>query len=197
MIKGIILSGGMDSSALAWWKKPDIAFTLNYGQKAANAEIIASAQLCKTLNIKHIIINIDCSSLGSGDMAGTAPDINAPATDWWPFRNQMLITLIGMKAISHGVNELLIGTVKSDCIHIDGTKDFIKNISNLMAMQEGGIKIEAPAINMTTLELIRKSEIPHDQLCWAHSCHVSNIPCGHCRGCNKYAEVMRTLDFID
>ncbi len=27
----------------------------------------------------------------------------------------------------------------------------------------------------------------------AHSCHKSNIPCGNCRGCNKYHQTLTEL----
>ncbi|KAA9000461.1 7-cyano-7-deazaguanine synthase [Affinibrenneria salicis] len=190
---GLILSGGMDSISIAWWKKPDIAFTVDYGQKAAKAEIQSSTQICKTLNIPHYIIAVDCSSLGSGDMAGKKSDKNAPESDWWPYRNQMLITLVAMKAISLDVKKLLIGTVSNDAFHKDGSQEFIKSISNLLELQEGGISIQAPAINMSTIELIKESKIPHEHLLWAHSCHTSNIPCGRCRGCNKYHNILHEL----
>jgi 7-cyano-7-deazaguanine synthase len=42
---------------------------------------------------------------------------------------------------------------------------------------------------MTTQKLIKTSKIPLNKLLWAHSCHKSNMPCGNCRGCNKYYEV--------
>lgn len=193
---GLILSGGMDSLTIAWWKKPEVAFTVDYGQKAANSEIQASAQICEILNIEHHILRVDCSNLGSGDMAGKASDKNAPETDWWPYRNQMLVTLIAMKAIGHDVDRLLIGTVSSDSNHKDGTLEFIRLMSNLLSFQEGNLILEAPAIEMTTVELIRKSKIPHDTLLWAHSCHTNNIPCGKCRGCNKYHNVISELDIL-
>jgi len=193
---GLILSGGMDSLTIAWWKKPEVAFTVDYGQKAANAEIQASSQICKMLNIEHHILRVDCSSLGSGDMAGKASDKYAPESDWWPYRNQMLVTLVAMKAIAQNVDRLLIGTVSSDSNHRDGTLEFINLMANLLAFQEGRLVLEAPAIGMTTSELITKSNIPHGYLLWAHSCHKSNIPCGKCRGCNKFHKVIHELNIL-
>ena len=38
MNTALLLSGGMDSIALAYWKRPDIALTIDYGQAAADAE---------------------------------------------------------------------------------------------------------------------------------------------------------------
>ncbi|CAI8943111.1 7-cyano-7-deazaguanine synthase [Pseudomonas sp. IT-P4] len=192
--RGLLLSGGMDSLALAWWIKPDLGITLDYGQLAAEAEISASKVICKRLGIDHHIISIDCRSVGSGDMAGGQADTHAPATDWWPYRNQMLVTLGAMKAISLGVNTLYLGTVKSDCVHRDGSQEFIDAISKLMAIQEGEMTVEAPAINLSTLELVRVSGVPRDMLAWAHSCHKSTVACGNCRGCNKYFEVWNELE---
>lgn len=183
----------MDSLAIAWWKRPQLAITIDYGQKAAEAEILASKTICGQLGIEHSIIQVDCSSLGSGDMANTSPDSVAPTTDWWPYRNQLLVTLAAMCAISKGVGTLLIGTVSSDESHLDGTLDFIKRMDDLVSYQEGGLRIEAPAIGVSTPELIRMSGVPSEFLAWAHSCHKANIACGNCRGCNKYMSTYEDL----
>lgn len=193
MKTGLLLSGGMDSLSVAWWMRPEVGFTIDYGQLAAEAEITASRVICGRLGIEHHVLHLDCRSLGSGDMAGTQPDSCAPASDWWPFRNQLLITLAAMKAIGLGVNELLIGTVRSDGSHADGTPAFVARINALLSGQEGGIRISAPAISMTTTELVRKAKVPHSLLGWAHSCHKANVACGSCRGCNKYFEVLQEL----
>jgi 7-cyano-7-deazaguanine synthase len=194
MKRALLLSGGMDSLALAWWVRPEIGITLDYGQLAAEAEVSASKAICKRLEIQHYVVSIDCRAVGSGDMAGAQADAHAPASDWWPYRNQMLVTLAAMKAISLGVTTLYLGTVKSDGSHRDGTPEFIGAISRLMALQEGGMTVEAPAIELGTAELVRKAGVPRDMLAWAHSCHKSNVACGRCRGCNKYLEVWGELD---
>lgn len=193
MKSALLLSGGMDSLALAYWKKPNVAFTVDYGQLAAEAEIAASTQICQELNIEHHVLRIDCRALGSGDMAGTKEDSLAPASDWWPYRNQLLLTLVAMKAVGLGVSHLWIGTVKSDGVHLDGTPEFVDLIDRLLAYQEGGLHISAPAIDLSTTELIRKANVPAPLLAWAHSCHKANVACGQCRGCNKYLQVYEEL----
>lgn len=193
MKTALLLSGGMDSLSIAWWKRPDIAITIDYGQLAASAERAASAAVCRELGIEHHIVAIDCRALGSGDMAGSTASEHAPASDWWPYRNQMLLTFAAMKAIQLGVGRLFIGTVRSDGKHADGTPGFVQAISSLVAMQEGGLVIEAPAIEMSTEELVRRAKVPSSFLAWAHSCHKANVACGDCRGCNKYFEVLHEL----
>jgi 7-cyano-7-deazaguanine synthase len=196
MSKAILLSGGIDSIALAYWKKPDIAFTLNYGQSPARKEIQTSVLVAKKLNIAHHIIDIDCSSLGSGDLINQKALSVSPSSEWWPFRNQLLITLACMKGVSFGITELMTGSVLSDGFHKDGTVEFYQAIDELMVYQEGNIRVTCPAIKMTSAELVKTSGIPNSLLFWAHSCHKGNVPCGQCRGCNKYREVMHELGHI-
>lgn len=193
MKTGILLSGGIDSIALAYWKRPDWAVTVDYGQRPAEAEIRAAAKICIELNIRHDIITADCSSLGSGDLVGSSPLKSSPSPEWWPFRNQLLITLAGMRAIQAGIQTLVLGAVKSDGFHVDGTKSFFQTIDQVMSIQEGGIRVSAPAVELTSVELVRISGIPKSLLSWAHSCHVSEVACGDCRGCYKHQAVMETL----
>lgn len=192
-MRGILLSGGMDSIALAYWQRPDIAFTVDYGQAAAKAELAAAAQIAGELGMRHEAVTVDCSSLGSGHMAGTEALPVAPAPEWWPFRNQLLVTLAGMKAVALGVTELMVGSVASDGVHADGRAEFYTALDALVRMQEGGIRITAPANQMSTAELIKISKIPASMLAWAHSCHVGDLACGSCRGCVKHYEVTEQL----
>ncbi len=193
MKRALLLSGGMDSVSIAYWQRPDFAITIDYGQKPAEAEIVAGGHVARLLNIPHEVIRVDCSALGSGDMAGTAPSEVAPVSEWWPFRNQLLITLAGMAAVRNGVTRLLIGALATDGVHADGRPAFVEQISNLLALQEGGITVEAPAIELDAVELVRASEIDQGTLAWAHSCHVGNYACGRCRGCVKHYNTWSAL----
>ena len=192
-LAGILLSGGIDSICLTYLLKPKVAFTVNYGQNAAAAEIRAAKQLCDELSIQHEIVNVDCSELGSGDLSSKQQLAYAPKSDWWPFRNQLLITLCSPKAIELGLTELIVGSVKSDGYHKDGTARFYQLINELLSFQEGGLEVAAPGLKWSTEELIIQSKIPKSLLYIAHSCHKSNIPCGQCRGCNKFHSVMTGL----
>ena len=193
MKEALLLSGGQDSAALLYLIRPSVAITIDYGQRPAEGEIQASQQLCATISVEHRLVRADCSALGSGDLAGKAALGNAPVSEWWPYRNQLLATLAGAIALEEGCNRLALGTVKTDDIHRDGTLQFYAALSSLMSLQEGGLEVCAPAIGLTTAELVRQSGIPMDQLFWAHSCHVSNVACGVCRGCIKHRNVTYEL----
>jgi 7-cyano-7-deazaguanine synthase len=191
----LLLSGGMDSIALAWALRPNLCLTIDYGQLAAAGEIRAAAAVCMELGLRHRHLRIDCSALGSGDMAGSAPSLIAPVSEWWPFRNQLLITMGAALAIKEGLDTIVVGTVSSDAFHADGRIEFMQTLNELLKLQEGHVRLEAPSISETTVELCRRVAIPHCVLGWAHSCHVSSFACGMCRGCCKHRDSMRELGF--
>lgn len=192
-MKAVLLSGGVDSIALTFWRRPEYAITIDYGQRAAATELAVAAEVARSLGVRHEILRVDCSTLGSGDMAGAAASAHAPVPEWWPFRNQLLLTLAGMRAVAIGVDELMVGSVVSDGSHADGRPEFYAAMDAVMAMQEGAVRVSAPALAMTTVELVRASGAPRDLIAWAHSCHTGPLACGACRGCVKHYEVMKEL----
>ncbi len=183
----------MDSAALAYWKRPDYSLTIDYGQLPAQGEIQAAEAICATLGLRHHSLRIDCSALGSGDLVGQAPLAVAPVAEWWPFRNQLLVTIAASHLIRFDVSHLLIGCVSTDSTHADGGARFVERLSELLNLQEGGMRLSAPASDMSSVQLVRESRIPLEVLAWAHSCHVSNLACGFCRGCSKHFQTTSEL----
>lgn len=192
-MKALLLSGGMDSTCIAWWQRPDVAIFVDYGQIPAQAEEAAARAVCEAVGLRLEVVRANCSALGSGDMAGTPGLSMSPVPEWWPFRNQLILTLAGTTALRLGATRLMIGALVSDGVHADGRPEFITAVSNLMAMQEGGLTVSAPAIEMTAVELVQTSGIPQEVVAWAHSCHKSNIACGQCRGCRKHYATWKAL----
>ena len=66
-------------------------------------------------------------------------------------------------------------------------------MDNALRMQEGAMRLDAPAVELTAAELIRTSKVPMEVLAWAHSCHMANEACGECRGCRKHYETLVEL----
>ena len=189
----ILLSGGMDSTALTYMTRPAVALTIDYGQLSAPGELRAASAVADMLSVRHETIAVDLRSIGSGDMAGRDPSDIAPVPEWWPFRNQMLITMAAMRGVALGVTQLLVGTVKGDSAHADGRREFVEAMDSVLRLQEGGICLDAPGLDLSTPELIRISEVPWDLLAWSHSCHVAEYACGNCRGCHKHYETCKVL----
>ena len=110
-----------------------------------------------------------------------------------PFGTKMLVTVAAMRGVALGVTRLLLGTVKGDSLHADGRREFIAAMDTVLRLQEGGLVLEAPAIDLTAAELIRLSGAPWELLAWSHSCHVSEYACGVCRGCHKHYQTCEAI----
>src|SRR5712692_1978927 len=136
MKRALLLSGGMDSTALAWAVRPELAITIDYGQRAACGEIRAASAVCEALGLRQRVIQVDCRALGSGDMAGTEPSAVAPVSEWWPYRNQLLITLAATVALQEGITILSLGVVSSDGCHADGRLEFFEAMRRVLGAQE-------------------------------------------------------------
>lgn len=187
----LLLSGGVDSTALAYTLRPDLAVTIDYGQIPADAEIHASQQICNELEISHTVIKADCSDLGTGPLADTDQLETAVTPEWWPFRNQLLITLGAMHAVTRDADQLILGAVASDTDHADGRPAFYNLMDDVVSFQEGNLHVTTPAIDQTSHELVQDTNAPLNLLAWTHSCHTANHACGECRGCTKRNNVLR------
>lgn len=188
-MKVLLFSGGLDSSALACWKRPDICLTVDYGQRPAVGEIAAARAVSSELGLHHEVLTVDMRALGSGSLAGKPPSELAHAEEWWPYRNQMLITLAGMRFVAEGLKEIMIGAVRTD-VHADGKARFLQSIDRLMSLQEGGVTVSAPARALHPEKLLELSGFPTSLLGLTFSCHVMEYPCGRCRGCEKHFATM-------
>ncbi|MBN9292387.1 MAG: 7-cyano-7-deazaguanine synthase [Flavobacteriia bacterium] len=191
--KAVLLSGGIDSICLTYGIKPQIAYTIDYGQTVAEREIYVSEFICKELGIQHKCIKVDCRNLGTGTLANSKEHKLSPSVEWWPYRNQLLITLACMQGIKDEVQEIYLASVKSDCFHKDGTQEFYNFINTLVEYQEGKIKIFCPTLEFYSHELASIYDVPIELLTIAHSCHISNIACGRCSGCTKQLKVRHEL----
>lgn len=194
MSRVLLLSGGIDSSAVAAVERPEHCLFINYGQTAAAAEERAATAVAGELALPFDIIAVDASAVGTGLMStpdkARRPDVQA-SPEWWPFRNQLLITLCAGWAVKRGFSTVLIGTVGTDgARHRDGTRCFLTQMDRLTAMQEGGVRVEAPAAHQSTVELIGRRGVSDEVLQWTHSCHRANLPCANCPGCVGRAQAL-------
>lgn len=193
----LLLSGGIDSIALAAWRRPSLCLTIDYGQAPAAAEFTAAKQVCKDLGLQWQGLTIPIRELGAGDLASEAPSRCSDKSEFWPFRNQFLITVAAMAAIKNTCSTVLVGTVSTDNRHVDGSAAFIEKLDAVLNMQEGALMLDAPAKGLSSVELIQRSKISMSVLGWAHSCHLSNLACGSCAGCIKHTNVMQEMQRRD
>ena len=76
---------------------------------------------------------------------------------------------------------------------MDGSPPFYSAINALVGLQEGGIRVVAPAIDLDATELVEQSAVSDEVLSWTHSCHRADISCGQCAGCLKRRSTLARL----
>lgn len=201
-IKVLLLSGGIDSAAIAHWIRPHHTLFIAYGQRPNVAEARAAEAVARQLNLNHATVHVDLRQVGGGLLTDDHTNDGWPSPEWWPYRNQLLLSIAAAWSIKHvpGATdhvhvELVTGTVASDgARHADGTASFYELANDLLEFQEGNVAVTTPAIGLTSDELVRVSEVGDSVLGWTHSCHRANAPCGECPGCHKRAQVLKDLN---
>ena len=189
----LLFSGGIESTALAYWRRPDLLLTIDYGQRPAAGELRAASHLASQLDLPHEVVTANVGALGSGDMVGRGVASHSTVSEAWPFRNQFLVTVAAMACAGRSLKEITVGTVISDRVHPDGNPEFVGAIDALIRCELPDVCVTAPAINMTTVELVRESGLPQSMLRWTFSCHRESVGCGRCRGCTKTLETFAEL----
>ena len=194
MSRVLLLSGGMDSTAIAHWLEPEALLFIDYGQKPSAAEHRAAERVAIQVQRPLACLSVDCAPVGEDLLRGPDAPTKPTGEVWWPYRNQLLTTFASAWALGNGCSEVLIGTVAGDgSVHRDGTTWFVQSLDALISGQEGGVHISAPAIGLTTEALIETSGITRDVLAGSYSCHRSSFPCGECGGCTKRDQILASL----
>ncbi len=191
MSRVLLLSGGLDSTSVAAWQRPEYCLGIDYGQRAAAAEKQAAEAVASHLGLDFSHVSVDAAAIGGGLMARNNPCQDGRAPEWWPFRNQLLITVAAAWAVVRQIDEVLVGSVSGDGDrHADGRREFYDAMTTVLRLQEGSVSVSAPAIELSAATLIKVSGVDDAALAWTHSCHVADLPCQHCPGCLKRSEVL-------
>ena len=190
----MLLSGGLDSAAVAAIERPDRALFIAYGQAAAEAEHTAAQAVADYLDIHLDVLTVDASDIGTGTLV-SEPQIDlAPNPEWFPFRNQLLVTLGAAHAVKHGLGAVLLGTVADDGLHqADGTRRFVSSLDALLRTQEGQIRVAAPCADVSTPQLLTQSRLPREVVAMTHSCDIAIAACGDCNSCRRRQVTISTV----
>jgi 7-cyano-7-deazaguanine synthase len=191
----LLFSGGLDSTALAAITRPRICLYVDYGQRPAAGEKAAAERIAEALGLRLLTTQLQLTDFGSGLLLDDATAATAaPSPEWWPFRNQFLATAGAAIAVRYDASEVLVGSVLGDGDrHVDGSAGFYNAVDAVTAMQEGGIRVHAPALGLSTEDLLRASGLDEAVIGWSVSCHRSSRPCDDCPGCWKRDRVLHSV----
>ena len=171
------ISGGMDSTVLLHWActKFDVvhALSFDYAQRHRRELEYAKEQvlLCssKQVRISHKTIDISfirdiapTSSLTNDNIA--TPDVRtvrgeAQPKSYVPNRNMMMLSIATAYAEAQGAKTVLHGAAQADSLagYFDGDSTFVDAMNAVNSLnREHRVMIEAPLINMSKADIVRK-----------------------------------------
>lgn len=190
----VILSGGIDSSVVAYWAKSIgynvYALTFKYGQIAQKevehatliAEKLGASIKVVDLNpLKEIFVGVTSLCDEKIEMTST---FSQPLVV--PFRNAIFLSVAVAYAISIGADAIFYGAQGSDePFYLDCRKEFYKEFEKTARLGTGRkIRVEAPFSNLAKSEVIAlgvQLGVPFN-LTW--SCYLDKGKhCGKCESC--------------
>ena len=225
MKKVISLSGGLDSTVMAYWLVDKygvenvLPVTYFYGQK--NGIEIKSARLtCEKLKIPYKCIDIsflgdlckNVSSLSSSSTidvpmdskmelpaAADVPKHTIPST-YIPYRNLIMLSVSMAYAESHGANEVYISSQLTD-IHWDSQINFVDALNEVSILNiEQPIMVKAPFVSYSKVDEIKigtKLGVPIEDTWSCYDPQFLSQPCQVCTACIKRKEAFEDAGILD
>jgi len=186
----LLMSGGIDSALLLYTIRPDFALFIDYGQVAAEGERQASRSLCDLAQTNLIERTCQIKSYRSKVMSGQGRETQ---DEYWPFRNQFLISIAAMEAVKRSADVIIIGIASGDAHFADGSIDFVRIASTLVATQHPQITVKAPLLEECNNSALLLHAVPPYFLRRTHSCNRSAQPCWDCPSCVRAAKILGQL----
>jgi len=204
----VILSGGPDSTSVAYWAIKQgyetHALTFNYGQ-IAQKEIGYAVKTAERLGIPIKVVDISSlkaiytgvTSLIDKDISMTT-DFSQPIIV--PFRNGVFLSITVAYAASIGASRIFYGAHGSDePFYPDCRKEFYKAFETAAKLgTEQEIIIEAPFSDIPKSEIIKegvKLGVPF-QHTW--SCYLNEAKhCGRCESCMSRKKAFKESGIVD
>ena len=212
----VLLSGGIDSATCLgmaierYGTENVIALSIFYGQKHEK-EIQASEKVAEYYRVEQLKLDLtkifqysDCSLLQHSDQEIPEETYaeqlkktdGKPVSTYVPFRNGLFLSSAASLALSRDCSMLYYGAHADDAAgnaYPDCSSAFDNAISDAIYIGSGNqLKVEAPFVNMTKAEVVRKGlelKVPYE-LTW--SCYEGKEkPCMVCGTCIDRAEAFR------
>lgn len=201
-----VLSGGLDSTVAMSCYVDDYdieAITFDYGQKAIDAEIKASKDICNYYNIPHRVIDlkwlgkISDSALNSNKNIPNPADKDLDNLDaskksaeavWVPGRNIVFTAIATSFAESIKASKIIVGwDLEEANTFPDNSKEFLDAFNQILEIgSPEDIEVVAPAIGLNKDEIVK---LGHENNCpmeLSYSCYTGHEKhCGVCESCMR------------
>ena len=210
-----LLSGGMDSSTLAYVAKSKgyeiLALHLNYGQRTENKELASAKKIASLLDAKAFVeISLDYfTTFGASSLTDKAIAVDTfdsarahvPNT-YVPFRNANLLSIATSFAEAKEADAIFIGVQSLDYSGYPDCRpqfiDAFQKVIDLGTKDTTKITLFTPVIHMTKTDILREGirlSVPYEHT-W--SCYRNEgKACGTCGSCHFRKEAFDAVGIRD
>ena len=210
-----LLSGGMDSSTLAYLAKSEgydiCALHLNYGQRTQTKELACAKKIASLLGaVEFVEVDVGYfTRFGASSLTDTgiavdefdAGRAHIPNT-YVPFRNANLLSIATSFAEAKGAEAIFIGVQSLDYSgYPDCRPQFIEafqKVIDLGTKETTYITLKTPFIHMTKTDILRagmKLGVPYEHT-WSCYRNEKNA-CGTCGSCHFRQEAFAAIGMKD
>jgi len=185
----LLLSGGQDSTTLAWWAKTQPyerieALAFHYGQSHA-LELAFARQVARDLELELSMMELPTLSTGASHIVA--------------HRNAVFLSLAVSYAIAHDLDHVIIGACLDDAaIFKDCSAAFIESFNAMLRAQGVRVEVIAPLVYRTKAQVFELAKelgaleyiIDQTHTCYAGArTHVYawGRGCGECGACQLRA----------
>ncbi|MEN6443245.1 MAG: 7-cyano-7-deazaguanine synthase QueC [Methanoregula sp.] len=210
-----LLSGGMDSSTLAYLAKSRgydiLALHLNYGQRTQNKELLCAKKIASLLGAQEFV-DVDVgyfSTFGASSLTDKQIPVDRfdPArphlpNTYVPFRNANLLSIATSFAEAQKAQAIFIGVQTLDYSgYPDCRSQFIEafqRVIDLGTQDHTNIELVTPFIHFTKTDILREGLRLHVPYKFTWSCYQNEkTACGKCGSCHFRREAFLSLGMAD
>jgi 7-cyano-7-deazaguanine synthase len=213
-LTAVILSGGMDSTALMahYHANGDrlLAVSIDYGQRHRR-EIMSAADVAAHYNAQHIVVDLSPVGRLLTGSALTDASIEVPIGHYAapsmkatvvPNRNMIFTSVVVGVAISRGASTVALGVHAGDhAIYPDCRPEFIDAVARAVEVGNEGFDppaVEAPFVHITKTDIVRHATELGAPLDLTWSCYKGGaVHCGTCGTCVERQEAFRDAGVAD
>ena len=199
----ILVSGGLDSATVLAYAKEQgyecYALSFDYGQRH-NSELTAASQLAEEYDVvEHKIMPLGMGELGGSALTDSNIDVPTEESEgipitYVPARNTVFLSIALGWAEVIGALDIFIGVNAVDYSgYPDCRPEFIEafeklaNLATKVGVEEGGIKIHTPLINITKAEIIELGSslgVDYSKTVSCYQADSNGKACGVCESCS-------------
>lgn len=203
----VLLSGGPDSSALAYWANNEgyevHTINLDFGEKESKAQKQVSELISKRISKSHHYVDF---SKSFNDLYSSDDPIHifrmgedGPISSVKPFGAGIGLTLAASYALEIGADELFYGIHKDDKIFRENNPMFFNILSQAISLEAGKtFSIKTPFLHLDKFEVFNIGEQLGLDLSETWSCASnSEIQCGYCVPCKNRMDAFKSAEIVD